>query len=364
MKEAETMIQQEDDTNANGPRYASLTAGLLARKGEAVPAAAAFTAEAIAQHIPARRLAQEAEHVLTERHKIVESVFAEETASLEGESSPAALIDDEFIGELDQSEDRVSDQQRHLEKAILEDVADLQGKETLPSDRATPDAQTLFDMGAVEGSQDLGLGIRPAFSVDPHDGPLSSTLPKSPAPVNLEDSDENWFEDIVSQAISEAGDQRKGERGQAHLQAARDTQSVDQALATLINEGPRSDISSELPATRSEVPMAAISQVEPVQMPEATTKIVKDATIAGRDNSASCGGRAEKVRQTIRSGKQAAANKSAMRLDPRRFIRLSLAAQKLQLTNQDIMMASLDTYLDALDEEVFAECSCMKKGLI
>lgn len=42
------------------PRFASLTAGLLARKGEAVPAAAGFTAEAMAQHLPALEARQSA----------------------------------------------------------------------------------------------------------------------------------------------------------------------------------------------------------------------------------------------------------------------------------------------------------------
>ena len=47
MKEVDSAMPYDED-KANDTRYASLTAGLLARKGEAVPAAAAFTAEAIA----------------------------------------------------------------------------------------------------------------------------------------------------------------------------------------------------------------------------------------------------------------------------------------------------------------------------
>ena len=35
-----------------------------------------------------------------------------------------------------------------------------------------------------------------------------------------------------------------------------------------------------------------------------------------------------------------------MRLDPRRYIRLSLAAQRLGISNQELMLGALDKYLD------------------
>jgi hypothetical protein len=55
---------------------------------------------------------------------------------------------------------------------------------------------------------------------------------------------------------------------------------------------------------------------------------------------------------------------SPLQLDPRRFIRLQVAAMKLEVSKQELMAAALDSFLDTLLEDVFSDCACMQKGLI
>ena len=152
---------------------------------------------------------------------------------------------------------------------------------------------------------------------------LEEAQERNVAPIpSLDDSDDNWFDDIVSKAITEAGEERVARAGEPN------SATVDALHMQRV----------------AEVPARAVEK-EPAK-------------------PGSCSSRAQAVRQAVRSGVPATANKSAMRLDPRRFIRLSLASRKLDLSNQELMMAALDAYLDTLDQEVFAECACMKKGLI
>lgn len=327
MKEVDAMMNPEEDT-ANGPGYASLTAGLLARKGEAVPAAAAFTAEAIAQHIPARRLAQEAERILTQT--------SDELPDLESAKDPAAEIQDVSDGqafepgsEFAEQHERIEDLFAEPEEAAfiptsprenlnaahsaLEHVAreplDLPAREPLD----LPERHPEFAF-AEESPSHASLSVNP-LSLEEQQEKEANPIP------GLDESDENWFEDIVSKAISEADH------------------------------------------TRNESVQEASVERFPV---EARPPVVDDADIPSRPKkpAQSCGTKVAKVRQSIQAGNPRAAAKSAMRLDPRRFIRLSLASRKLGLSNQELMMAALDAYLDTLDEEVFSECSCMKKGLI
>lgn len=331
MKDAHTMMNQEDEVDANSSKYASLTAGLLARKGEAVPAAAAFTAEAIAQHIPARRLAQEAERVLTDRqHPKIDGVIDQESAAARGDglARPGAQV--------------VADHRDMIEQAFHESA----GREDDSS--AVGDAEDPLSHGfsqlESQGGLDLeGLSLGKRRELDlPSTG---SSFFEDLARAEREDGDENWFDDIVSNAINEAEDQRP-ERQRSDS----GTTSFRSKMADTLGAGAEAE-QPDLEALKAEM---SENQSGNTALPDA----------APETQGTGCSDKASKVRQAIKLGKTSVGARSAMRLDPRRYIRLSLAAQKLELTSQEVMVAALDTYLDALDEEVFSDCACMKKGLI
>lgn len=337
------MMSQEDDMNANSPKYASLTAGLLARKGEAVPAAAAFTAEAIAQHIPARRLAQEAERVLINRHPIIDETRSEDaTAWQESDhEGRGAHVVAEHRDLIEQAFDKSTGKEEGV--PLVDSIRQLLDRSPVDSSFDSEEAQTetLPEEMLSGDKRDLDLSdVQSLLS-----GELSrQELEDGSAASDLNDSDENWFEDIVSKAISEAeGQQAPGSDPEADLTAmmpaSPDTESGEASLASSM-------------FTQKMADDRTLAETEASLAPEASGP------------TGGCAKKAVRVRQAIKSGKTVAAGRSAMRLDPRRFIRLSLAAKKLQLTSQEVMVASLDTYLDALDEEVFSDCSCMKKGLI
>lgn len=317
MKDAHNMVNPEDDVNANSSKYASLTAGLLARKGEAVPAAAAFTAEAIAQHIPARRLAQEAERVLADRHPVPDSVI---------EESPGAQV--------------VADHRDMIEQAFNQRAMDAE-MAVSPDNTGEGRDQGAHKPEPLAGldSRDMSLGSRrelelPGLGASVSAGPDIAKQEGNAVASNWDDDEGNWFENIVSNAISEAGSQVVERNGSEHNgKGASSAASEITGSATSDAQSPGTDSPSSTP-------------------------------VSPKASSGGCGDKAAKVRDAIKSGKTALAARSAMRLDPRRFIRLSLAAQKLDLNSQEVMVAALDTYLDALDEEVFSDCACMKKGLI
>lgn len=331
MKDAHTMMNHEDEVDANSSKYASLTAGLLARKGEAVPAAAAFTAEAIAQHIPARRLAQEAERVLTDRQPSrVDGVIDQEIATDRGHglAQPGAQV--------------VADHRDMIEQAFQESAAHENDS------RSVGDAEDPLSHGFSQleshGGLDLeGLSLGKRRELDlPSAG---SSFSEDLARAEQEDSDENWFDDIVSNAINEAEGQRpEGQRSDADTTSSRSNEA----------DAPGADVEADHPAPET-------LKAETSENPSGTAAL---PAAAPETQGTGCSDKASKVRQAIKSGKTALSARSAMRLDPRRYIRLSLAAQKLELTSQEVMVAALDTYLDALDEEVFSDCACMKKGLI
>lgn len=316
MKDAHTMMNQEDEVDANSSKYASLTAGLLARKGEAVPAAAAFTAEAIAQHIPARRLAQEAERVLTDRqHPMIDGVIDQESAAARGSGLARRA------GQV------VADHRDMIEQAFHESAA-REDDSSAVGDTEDPLSHGFSQLESQGGLDLEGLSLGKRRELDlPSTG---SSFFEDLARAEREDGDENWFDDIVSNAINEAEGQRP------------ERQSSD------------SDTESEQPDLEAHNAEMSENQSENTSLPDA----------APETQGTGCSDKASKVRQAIKLGKTAVGARSAMRLDPRRYIRLSLAAQKLELTSQEVMVASLDTYLDALDDEVFSDCACMKKGLI
>lgn len=366
------MMNQEDEMNGNEMKYASLTAGLLARKGEAVPAAAAFTAEAIAQHIPARRLAQEAERVLLDRRP----------------SADRVIEDTSIAWRENQHESRgaqvVTEHRDMIERAFDESVRQDEGMPSVATDQApVEDAEDLFgqsvetkpagtevetsEMGPSDlVSSDMDLGRKRDLNLAPV-GPVAEDLDASLAsPVSegaehledgsalsdLNDSEENWFETIVSDAISEAEGQQAGVPGAKSEPAtaldANASKGEDAEGSLVSSSFARGMADDRFPAE----PQAPVSEEAPV--PEVTS----------RAPTGGCSDKAARVREAIRSGQTNVAARSAMRLDPRRFIRLSLTAQKLQLSSQDVMLAALDSYMDSLDDEVFSDCACMKKGLI
>lgn len=325
----------EDDTG-NSPRYASLTAGLLARKGEAVPAAAAFTAEAIAQHIPARRLAQEAERILTQPQapmpELESQRYIEDRELPSGFAAEHERIEDAFLDDLDDlDDDDFEDERRDVYAALTEagrrplDLPQASEIPPAPSVPPVPQAPSV----AIDAAP-LGRSINRN-----EEGPLSEEEEdeQNVAPIpGLDESKDNWFEDIVTRAIQDV------DSPQISGRAAPEE-------AELYNRDPRDHAVTRLFA-------------------EPSRQTATAAQIAQSSRAGNCDDRVAEVRNAIRSGNPRVARQSAMRLDPRRFIRLSLASKKLDLSNQELMMAALDAYLDTLDEEVFSDCSCMKKGLI
>jgi hypothetical protein len=344
------MIDQEDDMNGNETKYASLTAGLLARKGEAVPAAAAFTAEAIAQHIPARRLAQEAESVLLDRRPVVEPTV-EETSVTWSETAGqtrASQVVSEHRNMIEQAFADAADAEEVGETSMTS-VEELLEKGTEDSLAASDEVTSAMALGA---RRDLNLpDARPS---GPGEG-----LEDGSALSDLNDSEENWFDTIVSQAISEA----EGQRPESPVSPA----ELPSSSARLAQEPGPADTGPAISTFIRSLQKDRSPEISPAEAPQSPASAAPQASADTQMSAApqrGCGDKAAKVREAIKTGKTNAASRSAMRLDPRRFIRLSLAAQKLQLSSQELMVAALDTYMDALDDEVFSDCSCMKKGLI
>lgn len=352
------MINQEDDMNGNETQYASLTAGLLARKGEAVPAAAAFTAEAIAQHIPARRLAQEAERVLHDRrpkidHVIEDTSVAWREAELENRGAQTVtghrdMIERAFDESVRRDEGMPSIQQPQSQAGSIEEFLDPGTSPESAVSEMDPGSRRELNLpyvGSLENTplEDTSRAV-PASAMSDH-------LTDGSALSDLNDSDVNWFETIVSNAISEAEGQRS--------ETAIARQEVEPDLTT--NDHRDEPVEGSLVSPTFADGMIAdrgSSEPDASVPPEASVPNLAAAPSGG------CGDKADRVREAIRSGKTGVAARSAMRLDPRRFIRLSLAAQKLQLSSQEVMVAALDTYMDTLEEEVFKDCACMKNGLI
>lgn len=360
------MMNQEDDMNGNETQYASLTAGLLARKGEAVPAAAAFTAEAIAQHIPARRLAQEAERVLHDRrpnidHVIEDTSVAWREAEHENRGAQVVTKHRDMI-------ERAFDESVHRDEGVpsLQQPQSQDVQEQVESIEELLDPSTSSEAAANE----MDLGSRRELNLpyvgSPEDAPeavpasaVSDHLEDGSALSDLNDSDESWFETIVSNAISEA----EGQRAETGTSAAMSDPVAEPGLFD--NVAVDEDTEGSLVSQTFTQDMAQdLAQDIAGQEPRASIPSAAPMPVEAKAPTGGCGDKAARVRAAIKTGKTNVAARSAMRLDPRRFIRLSLAAQKLQLSSQEVMIAALDSFMDTLDDEVFSECACMKKGLI
>ncbi|TNE42588.1 MAG: hypothetical protein EP347_00835 [Alphaproteobacteria bacterium] len=246
-------MDQSNAAKKDRPRYASLTAGLLARKGEAVPVAASFSPEAMAQHLPAKRLAQEFE-----------------SESMTG-WNPFRAFDrnaaDEDAEEQEITSGPLDERASKIEEAFANQVY-------LDASQDGPELDLFGDEIAEEGeSENLGLDA------------------------------------LVDRAI----------------ESAQRNRFVDPA-----------------PHTRS-------GEVNP----------------AGEQPKSGCATAKADLVTAIRNATLAEQGKGVgVALDPRRYIRLQVAAMKLDVTKQELMSAALDSFLDTLLEDVFSECSCMQKGLI
>ncbi len=263
------MTDNHDDTEKvteTPSKFASLTSGLLARKGDAVPAAAAFTAEAIAQHIPARRLAQEAK-----RHVGAFSALQHEMRPLKTAMQAQQLAEYSGASEVDY------------------------GSSDLDVEDSNPVPNSVDQNAQEEAVTDLEEGTT--------------------TPID--------FDQIVTEALADVED-RKANMG---LRAMKER---------LLKGARPGDLGSVL---EEEIP-------------------------SGKGASEPCA--VKKYSSEMQRQKQAQNYEpvSGLGLDPRKFIRLQIAAMKLNMMPQDIMSAALDTYLDQLDQEVFSECNCLKKGLL
>lgn len=235
------------------PRYASLTAGLLARKGEAVPVAASFSPEAMAQHLPAKRLAQEFENENMTGWNPFRSFERNQAEEVSKEP-------DLTSGPLDQRTSKI-------EEALADETGGFKVQ--------APELDLFGDESAdeVEGS-DLGLDA------------------------------------LVDRAIESAQRNRFG---------------IASESASGEDDGP-----ADAQQTK---PTCATAKADLVAS-------IRNANLAEQGNG------------------------TGVALDPRRYIRLQVAAMKLDVTKQELMSAALDSFLDTLLEDVFSECSCMQKGLI
>ncbi|TNE58290.1 MAG: hypothetical protein EP340_05905 [Alphaproteobacteria bacterium] len=236
------------------PRYASLTAGLLARKGQAVPVAASFSPEAMAQHLPAKRLAQEFES---------ESTMSgwNPFNALGGRSLDQSASEDELsAGPLDERASKI-------EEALSEEWGRSEAQKGPELD--------LFGDEVPEEQGDQGLGLDALV-----DRAIESAQRNRPgAPLDFEDDEFEYVDTAAPKSNCAA------------------------AKADLVAS-------------------------------------IRNASLAEQGNGA------------------------GVPLDPRRYIRLQVAAMKLDVTKQELMSAALDAFLDTLLEDTFSECSCMQKGLI
>lgn len=296
-KEIEAVVSSDDE----GPSYASLTAGLLARKGEALPAAAAFTTESVAQQIPAQKLAQE-------------------SARLGGANAKVGLEDD--CG---------------LTASSIEPPGTIYEESEMASELIEDDNE-------------------------PTSGSPKSGAPEPGSPESGSMEERSAF---IKQALAD--------QGRIH-----DDTSEQPLLSAGILGGSLDDDDTDVESTgRSLAERDAVVSPDhgfASRLVAASVDRAKD--LLGRDDATSGSGSDKAAKSSCATTKAIAADRiksaytasavggTALHLDPRRFIRLQIAAMKLEVDRKELLSAALDAYLDALDEEVFAECSCMRKGLI
>lgn len=306
----------DENLEAESPQYASLTAGLLARKGEALPAAAAFTAEAIAQHIPARRLALEVER--------------ENQNSIFQQSQAAKSKEPEMAQETSASEmTSENSEATNIKEEIDDFIVSALGTQVTPE----PD----------EGERDPNVGgsmdERASFierALTGNDGDAGVETPSKDAEVSkdlrFDESDLNRFNTIVDEAIAQA-------------------RPAEKRFLFGKSLGKKVWSPSKQPKPIVTDPEAKPSEQSSIESEQKSKK------------GCSVDERVATEREAIKTALSKSANAS-MRLDPRRYIRLNVAAAKLELSNQQVLSAALDAYLDSLDTTLFNDCACMKKGII
>jgi hypothetical protein len=284
----------EKGLDTDGPSYASLTAGLLARKGEAMPAAAAFTTESVAQHIPAQKLAQESAQL--------------------GKANTTSIMDDDC----------------GLTASSIDPPGTVYEEGEIASE-LLEDAKPAVEGGDSGSMEERSAFIEKAFSDQSEEPLLAGTLDE---PLGAEDKEES----ALAKATKEMEHRDAPVSPESGFASRLVAATVDRAADLLAREG-----------AEKEAPQAdeAKKKVDDGKKKTdcATSKAIAADKIKSAFNAASSGG-------------------TALHLDPRRFIRLQIAAMKLEVDRKELLSAALDAYLDALDEEVFADCSCMRKGLI
>ncbi len=271
---------------------AALTAGLLARKGEALPAAAAFTAEAIAQHFPERHIHDPAMPEQFERGARDYYLSEEEIMELVHPQTEYEEI------ELDES--KIS--------LLPKPDKPLFGKRTVSIEERARDIEDRFNRPAEEETSATAYEV-------------SREAPDLDAIAERVNRRINRFEEIVDQAIAD----RHG-----------------------------SDVSKDFSG----------EQTQPETTGEGSDESVKQAQNESVE-SVDCGVSEEVRRELLRgTSPRSSTPQPRFHLDPNRYLKLKLAAEKLRASPQQIMLVALDRYFDVLDEELFRDCKCLKKGLI
>ncbi|MEM1138286.1 MAG: hypothetical protein AAGH45_00270 [Pseudomonadota bacterium] len=326
--------REKSPNGGSRPKFASLTAGLLARKGEAVPAAAGFTAEAMAQHIPSRPV-EAAPAPVTDR------------ATASDRPAPAAPV---APAELAAPAESLTPNAPHAARGAESPASKAALK--LPADqpRSAPPP------------------VRPHLTVHRRRPPTLSDAAQSdaalshagaPIPAPGPQAHAQTKQSAERQALPEQG---QGGRSPAKTPAPqiqevdRTAQALQAQLATAFIAPQRPPQQAPKPAEKSaEKTASTAADVRPSAPPQLQT--LKPVKPAGGDVTPF----PAPARPVEAAPAKAPNRRHAMtlRIDPERYVRLKIAAAKLRKTSQSILTEALDQFLDDLDPAVCDSCDCL-----
>ncbi|MEM9122191.1 MAG: hypothetical protein AAGB03_02615 [Pseudomonadota bacterium] len=321
--------REKSPNGGSRPKFASLTAGLLARKGEAVPAAAGFTAEAMAQHIPSRPV-EAAPAPVTDRV----------TAS--DRPAPAAPV---APAELAAPAESLTPKAPHAARGAESPASKAALK--LPADqpRSAPPP------------------VRPHLTVHRRRPPaFSDTASPSAAPPTPPSVPKAHAQTRQSTERQPSPEQGQGGRPPAKTPAPqiqevdRTAQALQAQLATAFIAPQRPPQQAPKPAEKSaEKTASTTADVRPSAPPQLQT--LKPVKPAGGDVTPF----PAPARPVEAAPAKAPNRRHAMtlRIDPERYVRLKIAAAKLRKTSQSILTEALDQFLDDLDPAVCDSCDCL-----
>lgn len=281
-------------------KFAPLTAGLLARKGEAVPAAAGFTAEAMAQHIPLRT--GEAPGKEERRSALTDAVLVRRAAA-------------KTAGEGGQAPGETADAQKTAE------AGEAKREEGGPK-KATPEAAPLAypdpSLGLTPEGDTAHRSSRPLKEI------AKGTLKRTPA----------------RPAAQEAEGVQSQPRDARLTPADRPVRKPVAPSKGSVSAGAQ-PTAAATPASAS--PASTANPGSPAGPGSPRTEETAPLRGASRSNQGS---------------RRAAVT---LRLEPQRYLRLKIAAAQLRQTSQSILTEALDRYMESLETDLPAQCPCLEK---